>query len=269
MMKVAVLGSSGFIGGYLARNLKDCEVIPVTRKDLDLTNFAQVTEWLMLVKPNVVINCATMTSNDRADDRCYEDVQNNLNVFVNFYNNAEYFDRFINVASGSEFGRETSLNSVSEEQILNVNPKDSYGYSKNVIARLCVDKDKFYNLRLFSCFGVKELPRRLFSRFSRDESVDIIDRQVDYFGLQDFLQVVNYYLNIHNLPMKDINCVYKDKHTISELLEMFRKAHNVSTKINVVSVSNMHYTGSSKKLDSLHLPLIGIEASIKQYFTEF
>ena len=269
MIKVAILGGNGFIGGYLGRNLKNCDVISITRKDVDLTNFLQVKTWLNIVQPDVIINCATMTSNDRIEDRCYEDVQNNLNVFLNFYNNSHLFSRFINVASGSEFGREESLENVLEEHILEVNPKDSYGYSKNVIARLCLGKEGFYNLRLFSCFGAKELPRRLFSRFVCHNSVDIIERQVDYFGLQDFLQVVTHYLNINNDPIKDINCVYQKKNTVCELLEMFRKAHGVTATVNVQSVSNMHYTGSGKKLAVLGLPLIGIEESIKQYFTEF
>jgi hypothetical protein len=109
----------------------------------------------------------------------------------------------------------------------------------------------------------------LFSRFTHQESIDIIDRQVDYFGLRDFLQVVDYYLNINNEPMKDVNCVYQDKNTVSELLDMFRNAHGVTTTVNIQSVSKMNYTGNGNKLAVLGLPLIGIEESIKNYFTEF
>ena len=69
--------------------------------------------------------------------------------------------------------------------------------------------------------------------------------------------------------MKDINCVYQEKNTVIHLLEMFRKVHGVTTTVNVQGVSDMNYTGSGTKLAVLGLSLVGIEESIRQYFTEF
>jgi dTDP-4-dehydrorhamnose reductase len=47
-MKIAVLGANGFIGSYLCTYLwtRNHEVLPITRKDLDLTDKDIVSVWL-------------------------------------------------------------------------------------------------------------------------------------------------------------------------------------------------------------------------------
>ena len=195
-MKIAVLGANGFIGKIICKHFESrgYEVYALTRSNIDLTDFTAISNWLKTVQPDCVVNCATAMNTD-VRDIVYADVQNNLAIFLNFYNNSKYFNKFINVGSGAEFDRSTNIESALETSILTAQPKDSYGFSKNLISRLVLEHDKFYTLRLFGCFHYSEPDFRLFKRVVNGEHASIIDRQFDYFSAQDFCTVLEYYLN--------------------------------------------------------------------------
>jgi nucleoside-diphosphate-sugar epimerase len=264
-MKVAVLGANGYIGKYLTASLAMdlLTVIPVTRQTVDLTNYQQVRSWLQLVKPNTIINCATATGRFQTTDFVYQDVQNNLDIFMNFYNNSDLFDQFINVGSGAEFDRTTDINSANEHDIFLKQPKDSYGYSKNIIARLAAKKENFVTLRLFGCFNRSEPNHRLFQKFIKQSSVDIIDRYVDYISLDDFCIVVKQYLN--NNIHKDVNCVYPQKYLLSEIFSLFQELHHIKTDLTIVGTASNNYTGCANQLSQLNFPLRGFIQGLKDY----
>lgn len=265
-MKIAVLGANGYIGKYLTQLLASntVTVIPVTRHTVDLTNFQQVKSWLHVVQPNVIINCATATSQFHISDLIYQDVQNNLDIFMNFYNNSHMFDQFINIGSGAEFDRASNIDHAREFDIFLKQPKDSYGYSKNIIARLVAEKEKFVTLRLFGCFNSHEPIHRLFQKFVKQSSVDIVDRYVDYISLEDFGIIVQHSMN--NITInKDINCVYPKKYLLSEIFKLFQDIHSVTTQLTVVSTDSKNYTGSADQLSQLNLPLKGLVQGIKDY----
>ena len=264
-MKVAVLGANGYIGKYLTQWLLDesISVLPVTRQTVDLVNYHDVTQWLQNERPNVIVNCATATTHFQITDFVYQDVQNNLDIFLNFYNNSHLFDRFINVGSGAEFDRNLNINQARESDIFSRQPKDSYGYSKNIISRLCVEKEKFFTLRLFGCFGHGEPEFRLFQKFVKQSQVDIVDRYVDYISLVDFCLIVKHSLN-NNVP-QDINCVYQEKYLLSKIFDIFQTIHNVNTNLNIANVDSKNYTGCGNTLSELNLPINGLVQGIKNY----
>ena len=265
-MKVAVLGANGYIGKYLSTSLStdSYTVIPVTRQTLDLANFQLVQSWLQSVQPNVVINCATATGQFQTTDFVYQDVQNNLDIFMNFYNNSNLFDQFINIGSGAEFDRSINIDHAAEHDIFLKQPKDSYGYSKNIIARLAAEKENFVTLRLFGCFNAHEPTHRLFQKFIRQSTVDIVDRYVDYISLEDFGIIVKQYLN--NITIhKDINCVYPDKYLLSEIFSLFHQTHGIKTQLHITGIDSKNYTGSSEQLSQLNFPLKGFLQGIKDY----
>ena len=257
-MKIAVLGARGFLGKIICNHFESrgYTVYPITRLDLDLTDFNAVSDWLNDVQPDSVVNCATAMNTD-VYDNVYKDIRNNISIFLNFYNNSQYFKKFINVGSGAEFDRTKNIESASETDIMRLMPNDSYGFSKNIISRAVLGHDKFYTLRLFGCFHRSEPNFRLFKRVSKGEAVSIIDKQFDYFSAQDFCTVLDYYVN-NQAEYKDINCVYKEKLYLSQILLKIKP-------VAIVGKDPLNYTGNGDKLASLNLPLLGLEESIKEY----
>lgn len=75
-MKVLITGANGQLGLALQAQLKEIgnkiQVIATDYKNLDIINLKQVKAELLLVKPDVVINCAAHT----AVDKCEEDIEN-------------------------------------------------------------------------------------------------------------------------------------------------------------------------------------------------
>ena len=264
-MKIAVLGSRGYLGSYISNRLisKKYDVLPITREALDLTNYNAVVNWLTQNRPNIIINCATAGRNSLTSTS-YSDVQNNLGIFLNFFNNSQYFDRFINIGSGAEFDITTDINHANENDILTITPAESYAYSKNIISRLVLEKDNFYTIRLFGCFDISEPSNRLLKKISSNDFMEINDRQFDYVSARDFFQLLEYYLNENRL-IKDINCVYSKKISLSELLEQFIDIHNINRNFNISPVVGKNYTGSSVNLESLNLNLDGLYSGLTSY----
>jgi dTDP-4-dehydrorhamnose reductase len=94
-LNVAVLGANGFIGNYLANNLKEFNVLRVTRDIVDLTNFVQTQKFFDDNKIYCVINCA-IHSDSTMDSFSPEVAMNNLSIFSNLYSNRNKFSKLIN-----------------------------------------------------------------------------------------------------------------------------------------------------------------------------
>lgn len=260
-MKVAILGSSGFLGTIIKTKFTNkYQVIPITRKELDLLDFNSVSSWLDLNRPEVVINCATVGGREDADEFNYSEAKNNISIFLNFYNNSNKFGKFINIGSGAEFDKNQNIENAKEDEIFIKSPNGSYGYSKNLISRLCREKTNFYTLRLFGCFHHTEPQFRLFKKYNKNPNILIEDRKFDYISAEDFLIILEYSIN-NKLEFRDINCVYEQKISISEIIRNFNEPKNIL-------LSSKNYTGDGSKLNSLNLPLLGLKASIEIYRKE-
>lgn len=264
-MKIAVLGSNGFVGSSLVKHLsKEFEVTPVNRQVLNLLDPIEVRDFLRNNYFDVIVNAAaSMTASES-----YSDARNNLGLFMNFYNNSGYFAKFINLASGAEFDRQKNIEYAREELLHHYLPADSYGFSQNIKSRLCADKKDFYNLRIFNCFGKGEPSTRIFPRFISKQSEDRFeitdDRYFDYFCIQDLCTVVENFV-VKDQLFPDVNCVYNEKYKISDVVKMFANIHNLKDNIAVVSTSNKNYTGNGKKLESFNFNLIGLEEGLRLY----
>ena len=267
-MKVAILGAGGFIGSYLCKKFEKTShtVLPVYRETVDLLSYRAVDAWLTANKPDVIINCAISGGGKNVNDINYTHVQNDLQIFLNFFNNLQT-PRYINLGSGAEFNRLTSIHLAKERDILESRPLDSYSFTKNTISRMVLNRENFYTLRLFGCFDSTEPANRLIKKFSINRRVTIDDRWFDYISASDFFKIVCFYVE-NEILLKDINCVYTKKQTLSNVLTKFAELRHELCSMNIKSLSNLSYTGDGSRLQSLGIQLDGLEEGLKEYLWE-
>ena len=264
-MRIAILGANGYLGSYLTEFLfHNHYIIPVTRETVNLSNYADVDRWLIEAQPDVVVNATTSGSGLRVNDINYTDVQTDLGIFFNFYNNPRC-PRYINIGSGAEFDRRTIIHNAKEENIVLSRPLESYGFAKNIIARAVLNRVNFYTLRLFGCFDPSEPNIRLFKKFLAGKVSEIEDKIFDYISAEDFARIVDYYCTEEHPQYKDINCVYYEKHLISDYLSMLNEIKGTELTFKVTNKTWSYYTGSGKKLQKLGLELKGLEEGLKKY----
>lgn len=261
-MKIAVLGARGFVGRNVADHLNQShQVTYVTRDTLDLLDPVVVKDFLKSNLFDVVVNCASMMT----DNNSIVDARNNLGMFMNCYDNSQYYGKFINTGSGAELDRDFNLWLADESLLFNRMPKDSYGWGQNMKSRLCYHKENFYTIRIFNCFGFGEIPTRIFPRFIKEDYLEISnDRYFDYFSIQDLCKVVDHCIE-NTWNHKDVNAVYKEKNKISQVLGMFCALNKLEPNFKVVSVSENNYTGSSARLDTLGIKLDGLAEGLREY----
>jgi UDP-glucose 4-epimerase len=264
-MKIALLGSKGFIGSNIVKRYQGQHELHLpTRDTIDLLDSNQVKNYLRQHNFDVVINCAATFG----DQTLLADTRNNLGIFLNFYNHSDLFGKFINTGSGAEFDLSTDINCAREDLIFERVPRDSYGFGHNVKSRMCKDKSNFYTLRIFGCFGYNEKSSRLFNKLVNSETFIIKNnRYFDYISVHDLITIIDYFV-YNSCQIKDINCVYKEKLLLSDVVNKFKLMHNINNLIEVESTGFHNYTGNNALLESLSIKLDGLECGIKNYFNE-
>ncbi|NBW56531.1 NAD-dependent epimerase/dehydratase family protein [bacterium] len=259
MSKIAIIGARGFVGSYLTNHLND--VIPILRSDFNILDRNSFLAFVINVKPKIIINCVSF-GNKTPHDTNHQDLANNL-IWYNILKEAsEYVDGIINIGSGAEFDMTKEISFANERLIFDRTPSSSYGLAKNLIARDITYQEKFCTLRLFGCFGPRELDSRLFKRYISSKEFYLNNRLFDYFSIQDFTSVVDTIVNNKIFNGTDINCVYEEKLFLDEILLLFKniKGYNIPV---VVEKQGLSYTGSCKNLNQLNVPLIGLEKGIE------
>ena len=79
-MKILITGTNGQVGNALLKTLANHELIPITRKDCDLTSVDQIKEIIDKHKLDLIINPAAYTKVDLAEDETKQAFQINRNA---------------------------------------------------------------------------------------------------------------------------------------------------------------------------------------------
>jgi nucleoside-diphosphate-sugar epimerase len=266
--QILVTGATGRIGSHLVQQLAEAgyDVWMPNREFMDLTSMDSTHKFFTENGPfDVIVHCAAAGCADVADpDESI--LRDNTRMMENILSNKDSWTQLINLGSGAEFDTRQSIDEFKESEIWNCLPDTPYARSKNYINRRLrmfdienADK-RITNLRIFA---IVDDQQRLFKRLATCKSIPetmriIDDRYFDYFGLDDLGTVVQHLITTDTPPI-DINAVYTNKYLISQVAALY-----AGVEIVIDSTGTNNYTGNSAVLDSLNLPLLGLEASVRK-----
>jgi nucleoside-diphosphate-sugar epimerase len=249
-MKILITGTNGYIGKSLTEKLKEkYEVVALTRQLVDLTNCKDVHNFFKDKYFDVVIHCAVV-GGSRLKADTWNDLDTNLIMYYNLLQCRSHFNKFIHLGSGAEiFLKETP-----------------YGLSKHTIRKSVLEKNNFYNIRIFGVFDENELDTRFIkaniTRYINKQSIIIHQNNfMDFIYMPDFIKIVDHYIN-NNGP-KEIDCTYKKTYNMSGIANIINNLTNNKVEIKILSSKIENYSGQQC---TLPINFIGLEEGIKNIF---
>jgi GDP-L-fucose synthase len=279
-MKVLITGANGFVGKSLSAFLErddQFHVVSLGRNDLDLLNTDNVNQVLMRESPDVIVHCA-VRGGTRFDVDTQDSMNHNIQMYRNLRDQRSKFGCLINIGSGAEFDRRESIKRANESLLFEKSPIDFYGSAKNKIARDVVATDRFYNLRIFGCFGFFENENRFLKTvFRKNQKSEIIeidqDKEMDFVHVNDLARVVSFISRNFSLRdlVKDVNVVYSEKLSLSKIVDLFIPNIERKSEVRLNSSYGLDYSGDSTIIDSLRIEnfsLLSLKNSLSIYYND-
>lgn len=266
MSRILVTGGNGFVGKFIVNHLsQDHTVYSPTSRELDLRDILSVMQWFTTHEVDIVIHCA-LTGREELFSEEPNYLSDGLLMFRNLWHHRGQYQRFINLGTAYEFDLTKNNEMVVGDDILNHLPTTSYGYAKNVAARIIRETPEFYNLRLFGVFHESESPKRFLQKVKNDQEVCIgNDQFIDYVYLLDILPLIDHIVE-GPIQHRDINVVYNDKYVLSDVAYMLCDILGQSReKIKVLGSNGKNLTGDGE-IYSQYVPNpMGLKQGLRNY----
>ena len=250
-MKVVLTGGNGFIG----RNLRDklgsgYEIIPISHRDTDLTDYVALRERFRQIAPDAVIHAAAKPGHRFCTDRTNLTLTN-LQLFTSVFRAAKDVSaKFITFGSGSEFDMSEPIVRIREGSGGRI-PKDETGFPRYVINALMQGQPESYNLRCFGVFGPYEEETRFISQCiltalaGKDITV-LSDKRFSFVYIDDLVRITAHFLQNH-FQYNDYNIVPHETFRLSEIARMVRDKIDPTLQVTVAG-EGMEYTGDNTRL---------------------
>ena len=217
-MNILVTGSNGYIGSSIKKFFNPTyNITYINRAVLDLQNSVATNNFFIDKSFDVVIHTAVSGGNRLAKEDG-NTLDSNLLMYYNLLNNSQHFNKFIHFGSGAEFFK----------------PPTMYGLSKQVIFNSILEKDNFYNIRIYGVFNEDELDRRFIktcivnNKTKRNITITK-DKLMDFIYMEDLLNLIKYYIANDDMP-KSIDCTYKKTYKLTEIAKFI---NNLDNKVDI------------------------------------
>jgi dTDP-4-dehydrorhamnose reductase len=269
-MKVLVTGANGQLGTDLCKVLTDSELIPLTHKDVEITDIESVKLTFNKYKPDVIVNTAAYVRVDDCEDEKEKAFQVNglgaRNVAVVAQ---ELGARLVHLSTDYVFGGETEPRTTPYTEFDTPVPLSIYGKSKltgdNLVRHFCL---RHFIVRASALFGVAGSSGKggnfieTMLRLARErDELKVVNDQVfspTYTGdlARKIAQLVNTeYYGIFHITNKGACSWYEFTVEILKLVDI---------KTPVIPITSDQYPQKAMRpgysvLDNYHLRLLGMD----------
>ena len=180
MNRILLLGAGGQLGQEINKDLsKNHDILSLTKKECDITNYSFLEEKIKLFKPKVIINTAAYTNVDDAENN--ESLADNINhLAVNKLArlSKDYKVVLIHFSTDYIFNHKINepINEDEKEDPINVYGLTKYLGEKSIIRNM----EDFYILRISWVYGKygKNFPKTILKLAKNKKELNIVDDQI-------------------------------------------------------------------------------------------
>ena len=256
-MNIFITGSNGFVGSHLKEYLNNLysEYVLFTpsSKELDLANEEAVDSYILSNNIDIIIHLANK-GGDRTSVNMKNITEYNLRIFFNIAKHEKNIKKIISFGSGAEYGKHKPIVDAKEEDYLDAQPLDEYGFYKSITSKYIEKSEKLVQLRIFGAYGEYENYRFKFISNAIVKNLlelpIIINKNVyfDYIYINDLLKMIDW--TIHNKTKEKIyNVTTGTKIDLLSLANLVNETSEFKSEIRVLNDGlNNEYTSNNQRI---------------------
>ena len=276
MKKIWITGAEGHIGTALLDLLEGVEyqLLPTDIKEVDITKIDEVTQFVHVNRPDVVINCAGMTDVQECENNVDEAYRVNAIGVRNVALAAnEVNAKVIQISTDDVFDKESRI---PYNEFDNVHPRTIYGKSKEAGEKILTQLlNRFVIIRSSWIYGIgRDFVDEVLRNVGQGKTMEVPNNQYAApTSAKELAKVIRYFIDNEEYGLYHVVCPgscsrYEFARTI---LEYSGKAGELDLYPVVIEDSARP---TYSVLDNMMLRLTGIEepkdwkAALKEYLDE-
>jgi dTDP-4-dehydrorhamnose reductase len=278
-VKILLLGSSGFLGIYLNKVLKEKFTVITTglnKRKNDLTKYVNIKKLIEKTKPNIIINASGLTDIEICQSKPNLSEKINIDIIKNIFlirkkNNFNF--EFLHFSTDHMYNPK---NNIKNNELMSTSPVNTYTKHKLQAEKICLTNNSLvFRLNLIgkSRSSKKSFTDWIYEKLKKNDEINgFIDSFYSPLSVETVAKIIKKIIlkkllcnsGIFNMGSKDGISKYNLIVDFSKKLGIYKKNLIKKNKINRMcktkrSNYNRLNTNKFEKVFKIHLPFIKSE----------